>query len=126
MTANFDAAKIAALAITLLDWLEYGRDYAATMVATAKALAGSLAEAGMPVFSTEHGLHGQSHQLRCMRQSSAAARRRRRSLRRANILACGIGLPVPELDGDLNGLRLGTPEVVRWGMRSSTCRSWPA
>ena len=37
---------------------------------------------------------------------SALARR----LRQANLLTCGIGLPV----GD--GLRLGTPEAVRWGM----------
>lgn len=42
----------------------------------------------------------------------AAARR----LRQANILACGIGLPDPPVDGDVNGLRLGTPEVVRLGM----------
>jgi glycine hydroxymethyltransferase len=37
-------------------------------------------------------------------------------LRKANILACGIGLPEAQLDGDMNGLRLGTPEIVRWGM----------
>jgi glycine hydroxymethyltransferase len=37
-------------------------------------------------------------------------------LREANILACGIGLPIPEIIGDINGLRLGTPEIVRWGM----------
>ncbi|MGI9382824.1 MAG: serine hydroxymethyltransferase, partial [Methyloligellaceae bacterium] len=29
---------------------------------------------------------------------------------------CGIGLPRPEIDGDVNGLRIGTPEIVRWGM----------
>ena len=39
-----------------------------------------------------------------------------RLLRRANILACGIGLPRDAVAGDMNGLRLGTPEVVRWGM----------
>ena len=32
------------------------------------------------------------------------------------MLACGIGLPIAEVEGDLNGLRLGTPEIVRWGM----------
>jgi len=37
-------------------------------------------------------------------------------LRRANILACGIGLPLPPVEGDLNGLRLGVPEIVRIGM----------
>lgn len=42
---------------------------------------------------------------------AAAAR-----LRRANLLACGIGLPIASVGGDLNGLRLGTPEVARVGM----------
>ena len=42
----------------------------------------------------------------------AAARR----LRLANVLTCGIGLPIAEVDGDMNGLRFGTPEIVRWGM----------
>jgi glycine hydroxymethyltransferase len=37
-------------------------------------------------------------------------------LRKANILACGIGLPEAQIEGDMNGLRLGTPEIVRWGM----------
>ena len=39
-----------------------------------------------------------------------------RKLRRANILSCGIGLPIEPVSGDMNGLRLGTPEIVRWGM----------
>ncbi|MCH8953376.1 MAG: hypothetical protein IID49_14825 [Proteobacteria bacterium] len=39
-----------------------------------------------------------------------------RHLRRANILACGIGLPIAEVTGDMNGLRIGTPEIVRRGM----------
>jgi glycine hydroxymethyltransferase len=37
-------------------------------------------------------------------------------LRRANVLACGIGLPISPVEGDMNGLRLGTPELCRWGM----------
>ena len=37
-------------------------------------------------------------------------------LRQANILTCGIGLPITPVEGDVNGLRLGTPEIVRWGM----------
>ncbi len=32
------------------------------------------------------------------------------------MLACGIGLPLAPIEGDLNGLRLGTNELVRWGM----------
>ena len=35
----------------------------------------------------------------------------------AGLLACGIGLPIQEVPGDLNGLRIGTPEAVRIGMK---------
>ena len=37
-------------------------------------------------------------------------------LRKSNILSCGIGLPIAAVEGDINGLRMGTPEIVRWGM----------
>jgi glycine hydroxymethyltransferase len=40
-------------------------------------------------------------------------------LRRANLLACGIGLPLEPVPGDVNGLRIGTPEVVRLGMTTA-------
>jgi glycine hydroxymethyltransferase len=35
----------------------------------------------------------------------------------AGLLACGIGLPIAAVEGDLNGLRIGTPEIVRLGMK---------
>ncbi len=38
LTANFDASKSAALAMTLLDWKQHGRAYAAAMAETASAL----------------------------------------------------------------------------------------
>ena len=62
LTANFDAGKSASLAITLLDWLDGGHEYAIAMTETAVALAEALATAGMPVFSTEHG-YTTSHQF---------------------------------------------------------------
>jgi glycine hydroxymethyltransferase len=114
MTANFDAAKSAALAMTLLDWQEHGRDYAAAMAATARALAAELSARGVPVFAAERGATT-SHQFAILAPGQEAARR----LRRANILSCGIGLPVAEVAGDMNGLRLGTPEIVRWGMTAA-------
>ena len=111
MTANFDAAKSAALAITMLDWIDHGQAYARAMIDTAQALARALTARGLPVHGTT-----ESHQFaldaRTLGGGQAAAKR----LRRANILACGIGLPLPPVEGDLNGLRLGTPEIVRWGM----------
>jgi glycine hydroxymethyltransferase len=116
LTANFDAAKSAALAITLLDWKEHGSAYATMMAKTASALAKSLSERGLPVHAGERGFT-QSHQLAIEAARFGGGQAASKKLRRANLLACGIGLPLAEVEGDMNGLRFGTPEIVRWGMK---------
>ncbi|NUB44285.1 aminotransferase class I/II-fold pyridoxal phosphate-dependent enzyme [Fertoebacter nigrum] len=115
MTANFDAAKSAALAITLLDWREHGRAYGAKMVAVAQALAKALADEGLPVFAAERG-YTTSHQFAVVAAGFGGGQAASKTLRRAGFLACGIGLPIAPVAGDLNGLRIGTPELVRWGV----------
>jgi len=115
LTANFDAGKSAALAMTLLDWKTYGHEYATAMVATAHALAAALIARGLPVFARERG-GTTSHQFAIEAAGFGGGQTAAKLLRRANILACGIGLPIEVVPGDLNGLRLGTPEIVRWGM----------
>jgi glycine hydroxymethyltransferase len=115
LTANFDVAKTAALAMTLLDWKEHGRAYAAAMAATTKALATALAEAGLPVHGAAYGFTASQHlAIEAGRWGGGHAAAKR--LRRANILSCGIGLPIAQVAGDTNGLRLGTPEITRIGM----------
>ena len=115
LTANFDAAKSASLAIALLDWKEFGIDYAAMMANTANELAQQLDKRGIPLFKTEQGFT-QSHQFAIEAAEFGGGQNAARHLRKANILTCGIGLPIADVAGDMNGLRLGTPEIVRWGM----------
>ena len=115
LTANFDAAKSAALAMSLLDWRDCGPAYATAMVDTAQALARALAAAGLPVFAIERGATA-SHQFALEAGPLGGGQAASRRLREAGFLACGIGLPIDPVEGDLNGLRLGTPEIVRWGM----------
>ncbi|MCB1385711.1 MAG: aminotransferase class I/II-fold pyridoxal phosphate-dependent enzyme [Nitratireductor sp.] len=115
MTANFDAAKSAALAVTMADWLSHGRAYAAAMIETAAALASALAEEGLPVFAGGRGFT-RSHQFAIEAKGFGGGQAASKTLRRAGFLACGIGLPVARVEGDMNGLRIGTPELVRWGM----------
>ncbi len=115
LTANFDAAKTAALARALLDWREHGRAYAAEMIRMARAFARELAADDMPVFRTSDGAT-RSHQFALRAERFGGGQAAAQRLRRAGFLACGIGLPGAPVDGDLNGLRLGTPELVRWGM----------
>ena len=115
MTANFDAAKSAALAITLLDWRVHGRAYAAQMVALSQALATALEAEGLPVFKAG-GTATRSHQFAIAAAGFGGGQAASKTLRRAGFLACGIGLPIAAVPGDMNGLRLGTPELVRWGV----------
>ena len=115
MTANFDAAKSAALAVSMLDWREHGPAYAQAMIDLSKALAESLAANGVPIFTTPNG-YTNSHQFAIEAASFGGGQAASKTLRKAGFLACGIGLPITEVPGDLNGLRIGTPELVRWGV----------
>jgi glycine hydroxymethyltransferase len=118
LTANFDAGKTAALAMGLLDWIEFGPAYAQAMQASARALAEALAALGLPVFAAERG-GTRSHQLAVEAARWGGGQAAARRLEASRLLACGIGLPlarVPAVDGDVNGLRLGVPEIVRLGL----------
>ena len=115
MTANFDAGRVAALAISLLDWREHGQAYAGKMVSVARALATALAAQGLPVFAAGRGATT-SHQFAIAAAGFGGGQAASKTLRKAGFLACGIGLPLADVAGDLNGLRIGTPELVRRGV----------
>lgn len=112
LTANFDVAKTAALAITLLDWLAVGPQWAATMADTATALATELERLELPVFRTGRG-PTTSHQLAIDATEWGGGHAAAQRLRVGNLLASAIGLPDRSPGA---GLRLGTPEIVRVGM----------
>ena len=115
LTANFDAGKTAALALGLLDWKEHGRDYARAMVATAQALGRALAdEHRLPLFARERA-GTSSHQFALAAARWGGGQAAAKKLEAARLLACGIGLPIEAVPGDINGLRIGTPEIVRLG-----------
>jgi glycine hydroxymethyltransferase len=113
LTANFDASKTAALAIGLLDWIDYGERYAGTMVSVAAALAAALSDRDLPVFTTTEG-PTTSHQFAIEAATWNGGHPAALRLRAANILTTAIGLPG---SAGMGGLRLGTPEIVRWGMQ---------
>lgn len=118
MTANFDAAKSAALAVSLLDWRGFGETYAATMIEVSRGLAKALRTRGLPVFETSRGMTD-SHQFALEAAGFGGGQTASKALRKAGFLACGIGLPVDPVKGEMNGLRIGTPELVRWGVSPS-------
>lgn len=75
----------------------------------------TLANRGLPIFGAKHN-YTQSHQFALKAEQYGGGQNTARRLRESNILTCGIGLPLEPVDGDVNGLRLGTPEMVRRGM----------
>ena len=115
LTANFDAGKTAALAVTLADWEVAGPAYARAMIDTAGALAAALTALDVPVFAAARGATA-SHQFAVLAHRYGGGQTAARRLRLANLLACGIGLPVEPVRGDVNGLRIGTPELARLGL----------
>lgn len=115
LTANFDAAKSAALGITMLDWRMHGNSYASDMIKVSQALARALDAEGLPVYAKSRGFTG-SHQFAISAAPFGGGQTASKHLREAGFLACGIGLPLAEIEGDMNGLRIGTPELVRWGV----------
>ncbi|SMX88150.1 serine hydroxymethyltransferase [Brevibacterium antiquum] len=118
LTANFDASSVAALGVTLADWIECGEDYASEMRASASALATELSARGVEPFRCRQGFTD-SHQFGLLAAPFGGGMRAARTLERAGFLTSGIGLPVPEEPGVQNGLRIGTPEIVRRGMTAA-------
>lgn len=118
LTANFDAGRVAALARGLIDWRVHGQDYARAMQDTARALAQALHALGLPVHAIGRGATD-SHQLALQAARWGGGQRAARHMARSGLLACGIGLPIDPVAGDVNGLRLGVPEIVRLGMGPS-------
>ncbi|WP_309132940.1 beta-eliminating lyase-related protein [Brevibacterium sp.] len=115
LTANFDVAAVAALGVTLADWIACGEDYAAQMRACAQALAAELAGLGVQPYECARGFTD-SHQFGLLASPYGGGTTAARTLEKAGFLTSGIGLPVPEVPGDQNGIRIGTPEIVRRGM----------
>jgi len=116
MTANFDAGKTASLALSLLDWRQFGEAYAQAMIDTAQALAQALRERGIDIFASERGFT-QSHQFALTADAFENGHEMAKHLRRAGFLASAIGLPTNSGEG----LRLGTPELVRRGVEAKHC-----
>lgn len=116
LTANFDLARTAALVVALLDTKEHGAAYARAMIGNARALGEALDREGLPVVAPAAAFPTRSHHLAIDARPFGGGTTASRRLEPAAILTSGIGLPLPPVAGDQNGIRLGTQEVTRLGM----------
>jgi glycine hydroxymethyltransferase len=119
LTANFDLGKTAALAISVLDLLVHGEAYARQCIANAQALGRELDQRGLAVHGVKGFGHTQSHHLALSSAPYGGGQGASKHAAKANIMLAGIGLPLPPVEGDLNGIRIGTQEVTRLGMRET-------
>jgi glycine hydroxymethyltransferase len=115
LTANNDLGRVAALCVALNDLRVHGRSYARRCAETARVFAGALAQAGFAV-AGRPAEYTATHHVALDARSWGGGTHTARRLEPANILTTGIGLPLPAPPGDFAGLRLGTQELVRWGM----------
>jgi len=117
LTANFDLGKTAALAMSVMDLIAHGEAYADQCIRNAQALGEALEAEGVAVHRVNGRAVTESHHLALHAEPYGGGQTASKHLARANILLCGIGLPLPAVSGDLNGIRLGSQEVTRFGMR---------
>ncbi len=115
VTSNHHLHAMAALAVSLAEHLEFGREYAARTVANARALGQALHERGFDVLAAELG-YTASHTLavRVVREGGGAEVARR--LADSGIIANKNLLPGDKSPRQPGGIRLGTPELTRLGM----------
>jgi glycine hydroxymethyltransferase len=118
LAATHQVNRVAALAAAAAEFLAFGPAYMAQIVVNARALGAAIHSRGVPVLGAHKGFT-RTHQVildvRRFGGGLAAARR----LESANIITNKNLLPVDTpADWDTpSGLRLGTTEVTRWGMK---------
>lgn len=116
MTANYDAGRLASLAVTLAESLQFGGQYARACIDNARSLARALDGEGFAVAGKEQGFTNSHHvgvDAHIFGGGDAAAR----VLAEAGIYLSGIGLPWQGEEEVYRGLRIGTQEITRRGMR---------
>jgi glycine hydroxymethyltransferase len=111
--------RTAALAITFAEMLEFGKAFAEQMILNAKALADALERNGFDVIMKHRG-YTESHALALDVADLGGGTRVAEKLEKANILCSSFKLWRP--DEDYQGIRLGTTEMTRYGMKQPEMR----
>ncbi len=117
-TSNHHLHAVAALAVTLAETKEFGEAYADQTIANAKALGQALHERGMSVLCEKQGFT-ESHTIVVDVQEYGGGKKVALDLEGANIILNKNMLPWDSDPVRPSGLRIGTPEVTRLGMKAN-------
>jgi len=116
VTSNHHLHSVAALAVTLAETKEFGEAYAEQIVRNAKALALALHTRGMAVLCEKHGFT-ESHTLVVDVEEFRGGAKVAKALEAANIIVNKNLLPWDSNPVRPSGIRLGSQEVTRLGMK---------
>ncbi len=118
--ATHQVNRVAALALSAAEMLEFGAAYMAQIVSNARALGQALHERGLSLLAAHKGFTT-THQVIADVRAFGGGYQAARALERANIIVNKNLIPAdkPE-DWDLpGGIRIGTIEVTRLGMKQA-------
>jgi len=118
LVATHQVNRVAALAVAAAEIIEYGQMYMAQIVKNSQALGKALDERGVPMLGTEKE-YSQSHQVIANVKQFGGGLEVAHRLAEANIITNKNLIPGdgPEDWDHPSGLRLGTIEITRLGMR---------
>jgi glycine hydroxymethyltransferase len=121
--SNHHLHRLPAMAVTALEMMEFGRDYAQQVVSNAKAFAEALSEEGFKV-PTEGLGFTKSHAFVVDVRPQGGGAKVAKLLEEANIILNKNLLPwdPPEAVKDPSGIRIGTQEMTRFGMKEDDFR----
>ena len=118
VTSNHHLHSVAALPVTLAETREFGEAYADQTIRNAKALAQSLHERGFDVLCEENGFT-ESHTLVVDVEEHQGGAKVAKALEDVNIMVNKNLLPWDDDPVRPSGIRLGSQELTRLGMRES-------
>lgn len=116
LTGSHQINRVAALAVAATEMLEYGNTYMKQVVSNAQALGKHLDNAGVSVFYRDEG-YTQTHQIVIDSKPFTSGRDAVQRLEAGNIIANEMPLPWDTDPYREKGIRLGTVEVTRLGMK---------
>ena len=117
VTSSYHLHHVAAKAIAFAEHLEFGEAYAKQTIKNAQALAQSLHERGFKVFGEKLGFT-RSHQI-LLAIGPGKGKQASKKLADAGVITNMNTIPGDEDPLNPSGLRLGTPELTRIGMKES-------
>ncbi|MEU4834681.1 aminotransferase class I/II-fold pyridoxal phosphate-dependent enzyme [Streptosporangium sp. NPDC023615] len=116
LTANYDASRLAPLAVVAAEHAAGGPAYADRCLVNARSLASALDAEGFDVFAADLGWTA-SHHVAVDAAAFGGGDAAARLLAEGGVYLSGIGLPGRPRTEPMRGLRIGTQEVTRRGFR---------